>query len=661
MQPALDLFPLPNGQDLAPNLAEWRGQYDRDSRLDTASLRLDYAATPRLTTFGRFSATQSANEFTSTQINDLSISSRSVTLGASYRLGSHAILDFKMNRSEASGQSRWRPQTSAGDSACHLDPVSQFLYNTSSCDYLLRFSIAGVGQVVSGSEGEQRQSQWHLLPTAVLSFGTHQIRVGADFRRYAPQRDDRGDSISVIAETFDDLFYRHNLWVAEAAELHIGNRLSEMGTFIQDTWRIHPLLTANFGLRWEYAQAPQTTTGPEMQDPLFAEGYPPIWSDPARNLAPRVGLALRTSREGNTVIRGGWGRYFDSTLSVATDLVNGGPFSLSQYTNGKYGFVSTLMRFGFAPDLRLPTVEKWNVSVERRIAGQDVVSIGYIGSSGRDLIRREFGTDESGRNMLALATNHGESDYHGLHVQYRRPMTRGVQVLASYAWSHSTDNSSSDSLLHWVGPGLSAEQDRGSSDFDVRHAFNVAVTYKTETKPGGSFADRLLRGWAVDGIFRARTGFPITVSNTEYSMGLDLANAFRPDLVPGQPIWIADSSVPNGQRLNRAAFAAGPGAVQGNLGRNAIRGFGMHQFDLAFRREFSLGGRQRLELRAESFNLFNHPNFADPARFLSSTLFGTSPSTLNLMLGTGSPGSGLTPVLQTGGARSLQLVLRFRF
>ena len=101
--------------------------------------------------------------------------------------------------------------------------------------------------------------------------------------------------------------------------------------------------------------------------------------------------------------------------------------------------------------------------------------------------------------------------------------------------------------------------------------------------------------------------------------------------------------------------------VQGNLGRNAIRGFGMHQIDLALRRQFTPAERLSVEFRLEAFNLLNHPNFADPVRFLSSPLFGESPSMLNRMLGTGSPASGVTPIFQTGGPRSVQLGLRFRF
>ena len=97
---------------------------------------------------------------------------------------------------------------------------------------------------------------------------------------------------------------------------------------------------------------------------------------------------------------------------------------------------------------------------------------------------------------------------------------------------------------------------------------------------------------------------------------------------------------PGGRRINTAAFQLAANPPQGSLGRNAFSGFGMSQLDLALRREFPVGERRSLQLRIEAFNTFNHPNFADPVRFLSSPLFGQSGSMLNLMLGTGSPGSG---------------------
>ena len=124
---------------------------------------------------------------------------------------------------------------------------------------------------------------------------------------------------------------------------------------------------------------------------------------------------------------------------------------------------------------------------------------------------------------------------------------------------------------------------------------------------------------------------------------------------------MADASSPGGRRLNPAAFQVEAAGVQGNLGRNVISGFGMSQLDLALSREFKISDRMGLELRVEAFNAFNHPNFADPEKFLDSPLIGQSTSMLNMMLGTGSPGSGLSPLLGSGGPRALQLGLRFHF
>jgi hypothetical protein len=150
------------------------------------------------------------------------------------------------------------------------------------------------------------------------------------------------------------------------------------------------------------------------------------------------------------------------------------------------------------------------------------------------------------------------------------------------------------------------------------------------------------------------------LQNEQYE-GIPLSNAFRPDLVYGAPLWLDDASMPGGRRINPAAFAATKAELQGTLGRNAFAGFGMSQIDLAIRREFRWHDHYALQLRAEAFNATNHANFADPTRYLSSAVFGQSTSMLNVMLGTGSPGSGLAPILQTGGPRNLQVTVRLRF
>jgi hypothetical protein len=360
------------------------------------------------------------------------------------------------------------------------------------------------------------------------------------------------------------------------------------------------------------------------------------------------------------VFRAGGGLFYDSSLSIATDLINSGPFSIRQFTNSIYGFVTSLLSYAFTPDLKLPRLTEWNFTLDQALGAHDVLSIGYVGSKGSRLIRREVGGPGSTATALfALTTNNGASEYHGLQAQYRRRVLEGFQALVSYSWSHSLDNDSSDAFLVWAGPGAGAARDHASSDFDLRHSLTAALTYELPARQAGRAG--WLGGWAIDSLVRARSGFPISVLLNEQYQGIAVANAFRPDRILNQPIWIDDASVPAGKRLNRAAFLAAPAGTQGTLGRNSIAGFGMGQVDLALRREFCFRERKVVQVRLEAFNVLNQANFADPVKFLSSAVFGQSTSMLNLMLGTGSPGSGLSPVLQTGGPRSLQATVRFRF
>lgn len=135
----------------------------------------------------------------------------------------------------------------------------------------------------------------------------------------------------------------------------------------------------------------------------------------------------------------------------------------------------------------------------------------------------------------------------------------------------------------------------------------------------------------------------------------------RPNLVPGVPLWIANPNVAGGREINRAAFSTPVGAVQGDLGRNALRGFGAAEVDFALRRQFKLHERLALQARADLFNIFNHPNFGSPINYLSSPLFGQSTQMLGASLGTGGQNGGLNPLYQIGGPRSAQLALKLVF
>jgi hypothetical protein len=161
---------------------------------------------------------------------------------------------------------------------------------------------------------------------------------------------------------------------------------------------------------------------------------------------------------------------------------------------------------------------------------------------------------------------------------------------------------------------------------------------------------------------RARTATPVNIVVRSDVIGEDLILELqRPDLIPGVPVYLNDPTVAGGRRINRAAFIEPAQLRQGTLGYNALRGFGVSQFDLALRRQFDLSEQLRLQFKAEVFNLFNHPNFGNPVNTLSSSSFGQSTQMLGRSLGSGGINGGLSPLYQIGGARSIQLAVRLQF
>jgi hypothetical protein len=664
----LNLFPQPNQGSLGQGAALWTGQINRPAGLTSGSARIDQAVTPRVTLFGRYSDSPSHNDFGMPQVNHLDLRAQSLTLGLNARPTARTVLDVRVNESQSSADSIWTDTTGSNAPGCALATLaSGFFPNvTVPCDELVRFSIDGIGQVTSGPEGSRRERQFQIVPTAGLNLGRHAIKIGADYRRILAIRRDPTGSVNLIDQSAGTLTLLQDWWKASANPINQDVAIEELSLWLQDTWQVSSRLTVAAGLRWEFSPAPtvpanflDTTTNSVVLNTQ------PLWPTSYHDFAPRLGLAWRLTKDGRTVLRAGGGLYYDSSMSIATDLINGGPFSASTPLKSNISpFSTSSLTFGFEQGLKLPQVRQWNVSLEHGFGTHDVISLGYVGSSGRDLIRREAGgAGSSGQDYVALTTNHGASSYNALEAQYRRHVARGLDAVASYAWSHSLDNDSSDSFLLWSTNGAGIGGDHASSDFDLRHSLTAAVSY--ELPPPGSprFAARLLGGWVFDGIVHARTGFPIVLQQQEEILAINIVNAYRPNWVYGQPLWISDANAPGGKTLNPAAFSI-PGTYntkQGNLGRNVPSGFGMEQVDLSLKREFHFSEQRGIQVRLEVFNALNQANFADPIKFLDSPLFGQSTSMLNTMLGTGSSGSGLAPILQIGGPRSVQLSVRLHF
>jgi hypothetical protein len=290
------------------------------------------------------------------------------------------------------------------------------------------------------------------------------------------------------------------------------------------------------------------------------------------------------------------------------------------------------------------------------------------------LLRQEEITSAAGLNAnfaagVNVTTNDAYSNYDALQLQYQRRLSHGLQVLASYTWAHALDNTAPEYAAPYYtiyNPNL----DYSNSVFDVRHSFSTAISYNVPS-PGKSLLFRTIAShWALDSLFRANTAAPVDVLSglDPFHLNSFLNNYGRPDVVPNQPFYLYGSQYPGGKAFNPAAFQIPAQAgTQGNLGRNALRGFGAWEEDLAIRREFPIHEQLKLQFRAEMFNIFNHPNFGDPGvqftltNQLNNPLFGLSTMTLAQSLYAGGGSGGFSPLYQIGGPRSVQFALKLLF
>jgi hypothetical protein len=272
-----------------------------------------------------------------------------------------------------------------------------------------------------------------------------------------------------------------------------------------------------------------------------------------------------------------------------------------------------------------------------------------------------------------LQRNGATSSYNALQAQYRHRLAHGLQTLLSYTWSHSIDDASFDSNF-LNAPSSNPATERGASDYDIRHTFSGAVSYDIPG-PGAGVLKYVFGNWSTDTIIYARSAPPVNVvtgANPFPGTFLSGANsAQRPDVVPGIPFYLYGSQYPGGKVLNNTKNEGGPGCTgpfcppptgqQGDLGRNALRGFGATQWDITARRQFRFTERFSLQFRGDFFNILNHPNFGSPINYMSSSQFGFATQMLNNYLGSGGQSGGLNPLYQIGGPRSIQLALKLQF
>jgi hypothetical protein len=677
IRPLLEAFPVPNGRQLNQDQAELSVGYSNESSLDATSLRLDHRASDIFTLFGRFSHAPSssvARQSASLSTRESTTSNLdTATIGATLLPSSRVMADLRTNytRSIAAG-------TFALDDFGGAKPFapSLFVPAFASADeglYIGAFTTGGIWRF--GKNATNPLTQVNAVGTLGVVAGAHHLKFGTDYRSI---RHTNGVRPYYKAVFFASPTAANNglttLVTVQSADA-ITYRFTNASIFAQDTWRPASRLTVTFGVRWDYNPPPTASDAlltvrgldgdPQLID--VAPAGTELWRPSKLDFAPRLGASYVVPGTELTV-RGGLGIFYD----LGYGIVGGGSLNnrLRNAQNTTYPLPSDVEApipplsgppYGSLsvarPDLELPRVLQWNAAIEHRLMPGVQATVTLLGADGRRLIRQKYLLRPNEKfGSLNVATNDGKSDYRALQVQVQSRPSHGVSAMGSYTWSRARDNVSTDFNAPVI-PSALYEDEYGPADFDIRHAGSVAFTWGLPGTRLGRLGNAIFSGWSVDGVIRTRSAPPVNVATRVPIPGFQTAS-LRPDIVPGQPFYVDDETAPGGRRLNRAAFVAPPSDRQGQLGRNALRGFGAAQWDMSLRRDVKIQSLM-FQWRVDVFNVTNTPNFGPPTGDLDQALFGFAQQMLGRSLGSGSVG--VSSLYQIGGPRSIQLSLKVLF
>ena len=736
VQPFLNAFPFDPGQpNLGGGIAQFNASFSDPGTLDAYSLRIDHRIGDKLALFGRYNYSPSqiisrGAGGTDPLSNPMSnrTTTQTGTVGATWVISPTTTNDLRFNYSRTNASSSYYMDNFGGAVPLTTAPFPS-PYTNRNAFFQFGFFFQG-GFLTLGKNAGQLQQQINVVDNLSVQRGSHSLKFGVDFRRLTP--------------SFDPALYEQAVYFSDVPSAETGSlefafavssssgtlSLRDLGLYAQDTWRVNPRLTVTYGLRWDIEAAPSSISGPSLAaatgfdlNNLSNLALAPAGTPPYRttygNFAPRLGIAyqLRQSQEWQTVLRGGFGVFYDLASSeIGNNIAAPGyPFGGSTDLFGPiFGGTATFpltpaeaappaitppnatsgVLIAFDPHLRLPYTLEWNVALEQALGTQQTITASYIGASGRRLLQTAVISPPNPNLMTAvLVANAGTSDYDALQLQFQRRLSHGLQALASYTWAHSIDTASAGSVFvpsNTLVPSAIGGSNRGPSDFDIRNAFSAGLTYDIPVPKINSFANKILSGWSTQNFIVARSAPPVDISDIDFSeFSGGIRADIRPDLVPGQPLYLYGAQCdqvppagfgvpcPGGKGFNPNAFQDPPSSGgfpvrQGDVPRNFLRGFGASQWDFAIHRDFRIRESLNLQFRAEMFNVLNHPNFGQPrSQFgnpaaLGGLVFGLSSEMLGQYLDGGGfasnvGGGSFSPLYQVGGPRSMQFALKFSF
>ena len=579
--------------------------------------------------------------------------------------------------------------------------------------YKWQISIAGYFGIDTADTNRFPRKEMQFVDTLRWSRGKHELTFGGDYSRGRNdvinnfrangQWDFNGSAPFTTDSLADFITGRYNSLLQGQGEYKNTN-VYHLGMFGQDSMKVTRRLTINAGVRWEpflpftdengklavwnpgqqsqrYPNAPKGVI--YAGDPGVPRGtLPVVW----HNFAPRLGFAYDVAGDGKTVIRGGYGIFYDFPNSIMTNsAADQAPFGTtitifgninnnfsSPYADSVNPFPGSLnppktvtfpqfsSQFLNAPDFRNPYLQSWNLTVERKLWGGFVSRLSYAGSKGTRLgAGRELNAAVYAPGVTTATTNQrrpyqpglgstpivesvGNSTFHAFQGTMERRFQKGFTILANYQFAKSIDDGSANKQNGNARTNPYNQRfDKGLAEFHKAQVFNFSGLYELPIRPANAWARALIGGWNLNAILSAYSGQPLTVTS-----GVDNARTGaggqRADIV-GDPYIGGDRTHQEKytEWLRRAAFAPNALGTYGTLGRGTFFGPGLVNVDLGLVKSFVVKERFSAQLRFETFNSLNRVNFYNPI---------TAQNNGNFMRITGA-----------GDPRILQLALRMSF
>ncbi len=554
------------------------------------------------------------------------------------------------------------------------------------------FAVAGLTTLANNQSKIGVGNSYSYIDDLTWVHGRHTLKMGAEVRRI--QLNQGNTASGTVTYSSLPAFTANNVGSATfAAELPV-NGLRKILTFAfaQDEWKLRPELTLNLGLRYNlFGQFNEVlgravpfdfaTCGPAG----FCGAGASFGSTRRLDLDPRVAIAWAPrSLGGKTVVRSGFGIYHgdgqedDQNLPISNEV---GRYSLNGQKNISYPVTPFLVGLGVTSprdmdrDRHNEYVSMYGLSVQQAFGAGWVGTFSYDGSKGTNLLRTSY------TNLIDPATgkrpipnpvfgqvetrgNHNSSSFDALVAQIRRSYSNGLLFQANYEFAHEIDQDAAgggDSDFPQNPACFACE--RASGDFDVRSVFSGNVVYELpygrgkQFGSGGGIVPAVLGNWQASSIVSARTGLPVNVTIDRPStfnaanpngVATGYTTSQRPNRVAGVSLTpLAGPGIHSW--INPAAFTAVLDGGYGNLGRNALRGPGLWQADMALAKNIPFRETANIQFRSEFFNLFNRAQYGLPLADFTGSSFGAITNTVN------------TGPVGTGTPRQVQFLLRVEF